>query len=225
MHAAAQRRGGASWSGGVLYHEAVIPAADRTARQSALLVVDVQNDFCPGGSLAVTGGDRVARSLNPYIEDALARGMPIYASRDWHPAVTNHFRIYGGEWPVHCVQDTDGARFHPDLRLPPTATIVTKGEHQDEADYSAFDGHTPDGTPLLADLRSKGITHVYIGGLTTDYCVRYSVRDGLAAGLKVTVLEDAIAGVNVHPGDAARAVAEMRERGAQVTALSGLLAS
>jgi nicotinamidase/pyrazinamidase len=185
--------------------------------RTALLVVDVQNDFCPGGALAVSGGDHVVAPLNTYIEDALARGWTIYASRDWHPKVTRHFRAYGGEWPIHCVQGTEGAQFHPGLRLPDSTIIVTKGEDPDRPGYSAFDGRTPDGTGLLADLRRRRIGHVYIGGLTTDYCVKHSALDALAAGLRVTVLGDAIAGVEVAPGDSERALAEVRARGADVT--------
>jgi len=191
--------------------------------KSALLVVDVQKDFCSGGALPVPGGDGVVAPLNRYIDDAVERGIPVYASRDWHPAVTNHFERYGGTWPVHCVQGTGGARFHPDLRLPQTSMVVSKGERPDRAGYSAFDGHTADGTPFLADLRRRAITHLYVGGLATDYCVKHSVLDALSAGLKVTLLEDATAGVDLHPGDSARALEHMREQGA-VVARAGSLA-
>jgi nicotinamidase/pyrazinamidase len=178
----------------------------------ALLIVDVQNDFCAGGALAVPDSARVVETLNGYLESAQQHGATIYASRDWHPAGTSHFE----EWPVHCVQQTPGARFHDDLRLPPGTIVVTKGDEPDEAGYSAFDGHTPDGTALETDLRNRGITHLVVGGLATDYCVRHSVLDGLAAGLEVTVLEDAVAGVDVNPGASARALAEMQDRGAAV---------
>ena len=191
------------------------PDADRWA----LLVVDVQNDFCDGGALAVPGSARAVQQLNGYIESARAHGAPIYASRDWHPAETTHFAKFGGTWPVHCVQQTPGASFHPDLRLPPETIVVTKGDDPSLAGYSAFDGRTPDGASLGADLRNRGITHLVVGGLATDYCVKHSVLDGLSAGLEVTVLENAIAGVDLTAGDSARALAEMRERGA--TVLSG----
>ena len=186
------------------------------AERRALLVVDVQNDFCTGGALAVPGSEHVIAHLNRSIEDAQRKRIAIYASRDWHPAVTNHFADYGGTWPVHCVQDSAGARFHPDLVLPPDTIVVTKGEDQRLPGYSAFDGHTDDGTSLGADLRARGITHLVVGGLATDYCVKHSVLDALSSGLQVTVLEDAIAGVDVHPGDSDQALKEMRERGAQV---------
>lgn len=182
--------------------------------RSALLIVDVQNDFCPRGALPVPHGDRVVPVLNRCIEEAVARAMPIFATRDWHPANTTHFKPFGGEWPVHCVQHTAGAQFHPDLHLPPSAVIVTKGERPDHPGYSAFDGHTPEGAPLMDELRKRGVTHLYVGGLATDYCVRHSVLDARAAGLGVTVIEEAIAGVDRQPGDSERAVAEMRTAGA-----------
>jgi nicotinamidase/pyrazinamidase len=182
--------------------------------KAALLVVDVQNDFCTGGALAVPGSDAVVEALNRHLQRAATAGTPIYASRDWHPARTSHFKDFGGEWPVHCVQNTSGAAFHPNLHLPPDTIVVTKGERDDAPGYSAFDGTTAGGGTLLDDLRCRGIEHLYVGGLATDYCVRASVLDALAAGLKVTLLEDAIAGVDVTPGDSLRALTEMRERGA-----------
>ena len=185
-------------------------------KDAGLLIVDVQNDFCSGGSLPVPNGDRVVSALNRYIDDAVAHGAVVYASRDWHPAVSTHFTPYGGPWPVHCVQGTAGARFHPSLRLPPTAIIVTKGEDPGSHGYSAFEGRTPDGKPFLAELRERGIDHLYVGGLATDYCVKQSVLDALSARLSVTILEDAVAGVDARPGDSLQAVIEMRERGAHV---------
>jgi nicotinamidase/pyrazinamidase len=154
--------------------------------------------------------------LNQYIDKAVAHGVPVYASRDWHPAVTNHFKPYGGPWPVHCVQGSHGARFHPDLRLPATAIVITKGESPDDPGYSAFEGRTSEGKPLLMELRERGIGHLYVGGLATDYCVKRSVLDGLSAGLQITILEDAIAGVD--PGDSTDAVVEMQKGGARAIA-------
>jgi nicotinamidase/pyrazinamidase len=190
----------------------VVPLSNR----SALLVVDVQKDFCPGGALAVPAGDRVVPALNRHIADAGARGWPVYASRDWHPPVTRHFQPYGGEWPPHCVQNTDGANFHHDLHLPESAIIVSKGQAADTHGYSALEGHTSDGRTLLSDLRERGIDHLYVGGLATDYCVKHSVLDARRAGLEVTVLADAIAGVDVKSGDSTRAMAEMRAAGAEI---------
>lgn len=181
---------------------------------SALLVVDVQNDFCTNGALAVPGSETVVIAMNRHISHAVTRGWPVYASRDWHPQETSHFKEFGGQWPVHCVQDSQGARFHPSLQLPDDVIIVTKGDRTDEAGYSAFEGRTPDGRPLIEDLRRRGIAHLYVGGLATDYCVRASALDGLRAGLRVTLLEDAVAGVDVTPGDSTRALDEMRGKGA-----------
>jgi nicotinamidase/pyrazinamidase len=193
--------------------------------ESALLVVDVQNDFCSGGALAVPGSDEVIDALNAYLGDAAARGFPVYASRDWHPEATAHFARFGGEWPEHCVAGSEGACFPERLRLPADSVIVSKGDRPDEAGYSAFEGHTDDGTLLLNHLRARGIRHVYIGGLATDYCVVQSVVDALSAGLEVTVLADAVAGIDVAAGDSARAVEAMRRRGARIRAGAGTLPS
>jgi nicotinamidase/pyrazinamidase len=186
--------------------------------RAALLVVDVQNDFCTGGALAVPGSERVTSALNRYIADARTRGMTIYASRDWHPAVTSHFAAYGGAWPVHCVQDTQGASFHPALALPHETVVITKGDAEDRAGYSAFEGRTADGVPFETDLRRRGITHLYVGGLATDYCVKHSVLDARRAGLEVTVLADAVSGVNRSPDDAADALEDMKAAGAGISA-------
>src|SRR5262245_26528928 len=126
-------------------------------RGSALLIVDVQNDFCPGGALPVSEGARVVTMLNRHIAEALARGWPVYASRDWHPAVTRHFRDYGGDWPPHCLQNTAGAAFRDDLHLPPSAIIITKGQDAESHGYSAFEGETPEGRSLLSDLNQRQI--------------------------------------------------------------------
>jgi nicotinamidase/pyrazinamidase len=190
--------------------------------RAALLIVDVQKDFCAGGTLTVPHSDHIVDVLNRYIDDAVDHGVTIYASRDWHPAVTTHFKPYGGPWPAHCVQGTDGARFQADLRLPLTSIVVSKGDDPDSAGYSAFEGRTSEGTPLLIDLHDRGIDHLYLGGLATDYCVKHTALAALAAGLSVTVLTDAIAGVDAQPGDSARALAEMREKGADVASGSCL---
>lgn len=185
--------------------------------RSALLVVDVQRDFCLGGALAVPDGDRVVPVLNRCLADAMHRGVPIYASRDWHPVATIHFKAYGGEWPPHCVQQTDGARFHQDLRLPPSTIVITKGDDPRLQGYSAFEGHTPDGRSLVDDLRERRIDRLYVGGLATDYCVLESVLDARRAGLRIAVLQDAVAGIDVRPGDADRAFAQMRDAGGELT--------
>lgn len=182
--------------------------------RKALVLVDVQNDFLPGGSLAVPEGDQIIPVLNRYIELFRRRGLPIYATRDWHPERTRHFQAYGGLWPPHCVQDTPGAQFHPDLALPPETIIVSKGMDPNEDSYSGFQGKTPEGLDFAEELRQRGIEHLYIGGVATDYCVRHTVLDARRAGFRVTVLEDAIRGVDLTPGDSERARQEMAEAGA-----------
>jgi nicotinamidase/pyrazinamidase len=186
------------------------------SRRPALLVVDVQRDFCPGGALAAEGGLRIMPALNRFLADAHAERVPVYASRDWHPAVTQHFQAYGGEWPPHCIQHTAGAEFHPELALPANTVVITKGEDPDQPGYSAFEGHTSDGWTLLEDLRSRSIDRLYVGGIATDYCVKQSVLDARRAGLGVTVLADAVTGIDVHPGDVSRAFMLMQEAGAEI---------
>jgi nicotinamidase/pyrazinamidase len=186
----------------------------------ALLVVDVQNDFCAGGALEVPQAERVLSPLNRYIAEAVHHHTLVYASRDWHPAVSSHFRQWGGPWPPHCVQGTPGARFHPDIHLPSTVIVITKGEDFASSGYSDVEGHTAEGAPFLEDLRARGISHLYVGGIATEYCVRYTVLDALAAGLDVTVLSDAIMGLDAE--DSERALAEMIEGGAQLAAGPGL---
>lgn len=188
--------------------ERIDPAFD------ALVVVDVQNDFCPGGALAVPDGDRVVPVLNRYIRRFAEAKAPVYASRDWHPPVTKHFKAGGGLWPPHCVQGTKGAEFHPALVLPPEAIVVSKGMDPDQDAYSCFQAQDPDGADFSVSLGERGVQRLLVGGLATDYCVRATVLDALHEGFRVVVLEDAIAAVNVEPGDGDRALAEMRAAGA-----------
>jgi nicotinamidase/pyrazinamidase len=177
----------------------------------ALIVVDVQNDFCPGGSLAVASGDEVVGPLNKLIKEFLDRGEPVYKTRDWHPEKTKHFAAYGGTWPVHCVQNTRGAEFHPDLLDDPRVTIVSKGFDESADGYSGFDG-----TRLAETLREEGVEEVWIGGLATDYCVKETVLGARREGFKVKALADAMRPVNVNPGDGEKAVAEMSAAGAEI---------
>ncbi len=184
-------------------------------KHAALIVVDVQRDFCPGGALPAQGCARILAAVNTHLEEAEALGLPIYASRDWHPAVTSHFKPYGGEWPPHCIQGSPGAAFHPDLALPTRTIIVSKGEDPAHPGYSAFDGHTSGGTPLADDLRHRDVMLLYVAGLTTEYCVKQTVLDAMRAGLRVVVLTDAIAGIDARPGDADRALTKMMAAGAE----------
>jgi nicotinamidase/pyrazinamidase len=184
--------------------------------RDALIVVDVQNDFCLGGSLAVPQGDAVVPVMNRYMQQATESGMAVFASRDWHPRETRHFAEFGGPWPVHCVQNTPGAEFHPQLRLPREARIVTTGTSIEDAGYSAFEGTLSDGASFPDELRRLGVRRVHVGGLAPDYCVRATVLDALAAGFETYLLQDASRPVDVSPGDGERAVGEMLAAGAQL---------
>ena len=181
-------------------------------KKKALIVVDVQNDFCPGGSLAVANGDEVVAPLNKLIKEFLDRGEPVFKSRDWHPATAKHFAAYGGVWPVHCVQNTPGAEFHKDLSNDPRITIISKGIDESADGYSAFDG-----TSLAQILHDEGVTEVWVGGLATDYCVKHTVLDALHQGFEVKALADSMRPVNIKPDDGALAIAEMRSAGAEIT--------
>ncbi|MFA5896635.1 MAG: bifunctional nicotinamidase/pyrazinamidase [Thermoplasmata archaeon] len=192
------------------------------SRKPALLVVDVQNDFCPGGSLAVPDGDTIVPKANRAIEIFLRRGLPVLATRDWHPRETKHFKEFGGAWPPHCVQRTKGARFHPDLRLPKETLILSKGMDPEQDSYSGFQAFSPNGRDLESVLRDLAIDELYICGLATDYCVRASTLDALRRGLRVTVLEDAIRGVDLKSGDSEMALKEMRTAGARFRETRGL---
>lgn len=180
-------------------------------KQKALIVVDVQNDFCPGGSLAVADGTAVVPPLNKLMKEFLDRGDPVFKTRDWHPAKTKHFKDYGGAWPVHCVQNTPGAEFHHDLIDDPRITIVAKGIDESADGYSGFDG-----TNLAKILREQGVAEVWVGGLATDYCVKETVLDALRAGFDVKALADAMLPVNKKPGDGEQAIEEMRAAGAEI---------
>jgi len=184
-----------------------------------LLVTDIQNDFLPGGRLAVAGGDEVVPVLNRYIDAFVAQGLPVFATRDWHPEGHCSFYAQGGPWPVHCVVGTPGAAFATTLKLPPDTTVISKATLQDQEAYSSFHG-----TDLDSRLRAAGIRRLFLGGLTTDYCVLNTVRDARQLGYDVLVLADAIRAVNVLPGDGQRAEEEMASLGARFITLSGLAA-
>ncbi|HEY6007206.1 MAG TPA: bifunctional nicotinamidase/pyrazinamidase [Geobacteraceae bacterium] len=187
--------------------------------RAVLLVVDMQVDFCPGGSLAVPGGDDIIPVINRYIEIFQHQGVPIFVSRDWHPPVTTHFKAYGGLWPSHCVQGSAGAQFHPLLRLPDDVTVISKGMDPHKDDYSTFHALSDAGYYLDDHLTGAGVTRIYICGLATDYCVRQSSLDALRAGYAVTVFTDAVKGVDLAPGDSQRALEEISRAGAELTDL------
>jgi nicotinamidase/pyrazinamidase len=181
-----------------------------TEKRRALIVVDVQNDFCPGGALAVAHGDEVVAPLNKLIDEFLQRGEPVFKTRDWHPEKTKHFAAYGGTWPVHCVQNTKGAEFHPELTNDMHIRVISKGLG-DEDSYSGFDG-----TDLGLQLQRLGVEEVWVGGLATDYCVKNTVLDALKEGFRVKALKDAMRAVEVNPGDGERAIEEMKNAGAEI---------
>ena len=187
----------------------------------ALIVVDVQNDFCPGGALAVSGGDAVVPLLNDYAARAANAGWLVLASRDWHPRQTVHFHDFGGPWPPHCIQHTPGAEFHPALQLPAETLVASKGMHGKDDGYSALEGVMPTGRGMLDELRARGVRRLHVGGLATDYCVRATVLGGLIASFEVYLLTDAVRAVDVRPGDGDRALAEMLAAGAHTVTLNG----
>lgn len=183
-------------------------------RGDAVLLVDPQNDFCPGGSLPVAEGDQVMPVLSAWAASAASAGIPVFVSRDWHPPRTSHFREQGGVWPPHCVQHTPGATFHESLRLPPGAVVVSKGMGETEDAYSAFQARDENGTMLADLLRERGVEHLYVMGLATDYCVKASTLGGIEAGFRVTVVQPGCRAVDLQPGDGRAALAAMQTAGA-----------
>jgi nicotinamidase/pyrazinamidase len=161
----------------------------------ALLIVDVQIDFCPGGALPIPEGDAVVPVLNRWIAAALVHGIPVYASRDWHPIGHPSFHERGGLWPPHCLQDSDGARFHPDLQLPPDTIKITKGVRFDQDQNSTFDQ-----TGLASDMRLRNIRRVWLGGLAQDVCVAATALDGRREGFEVVLIPDATRPVSPEGG-------------------------
>jgi nicotinamidase/pyrazinamidase len=175
----------------------------------ALVIVDVQNDFLPGGTLAVDQGSDILPVLNACIDLFRRKGLSIYASRDWHPASHCSFLAQGGTWPPHCIAGTSGAEFPAELALPETAIIVSKAVTENQDAYSAFQG-----THLADELRRDRKKRLFVGGLATDYCILNTVLDALKEGFRVVLLSDAIKAVNVRPGDGDAAVATMLQNGA-----------
>ena len=186
--------------------------------RTALIVVDVQNDFAdPAGSLSVAGGRAVVPHVNDAASEASSAGSLVVATQDWHPEATPHFAKDGGIWPVHCVARTWGAELHPDLRLPVDAPRVRKGANGEDG-YSGFTMRDPESgaetrTELEALLRARGIERVVVCGLATDYCVRATALDAVRLGFEVALVPDAIAAVNLDPADGERALAEMEAAG------------
>ena len=174
----------------------------------ALVIVDVQNDFCPGGALPVDGGDKVVPVLNRWIEAAVISHVPVYASRDWHPLDHISFKQEGGPWPPHCIQDSEGARFHHDLQLPDSVVKISKGVRFDHDQYSIFDA-----TGIADHFRLKHIKRLWVGGLAEDVCVLATVLDARRNDFEVVVIQNATRPVYAERGEAARQ--QMREAGAR----------
>ena len=188
--------------------------------RTALVVVDVQRDFCDGGTLAVVGADALVPKINAVIDAFSRASLPIFFTRDWHPSNHISFKAQGGPWPPHCVRGSQGAAFHPRLKVPPKAVVIDKGIEPDSEAYSGFQG-----TDLAKRLKENNVDEMVIGGLTTDYCVKETVLDALDCGLTVSVLEDCVRGVDQRAGDSDQALREMAAKGARLIQSSFVLAS
>jgi nicotinamidase/pyrazinamidase len=186
----------------------------------ALLVVDVQNDFCPGGALPVPDGDAVVPMLNSYARWFADAGLPVFASRDWHPPYSSHFATEGGRWPRHCIQNSEGARFHPDLRLPEGTVVISKGMDPRRDSYSVFQAIDENRQDFTTLLKCGGIRGLYVGGLATEHCVRCTVLEALDMGITVHLLVDAIRGID--QAASGKAIAQMIARGAIRTVFEDL---
>jgi len=179
----------------------------------ALIIGDVQVDFFPGGALPVQEGEQIIPILNDYV-NLFRKRNKVFAIRDWHPANHISFKENGGPWPPHCIQESEGARYHPDLNLPAEVETVSKGTNPTRESYSGFDG-----TDLSNRLRTSGISRVFVGGVATDYCVKHTVLDALTQNFDVVLLVDAIKGIEVQPRDSEFAVEKMILNGAKTAML------
>ena len=185
----------------------------------ALILVDIQNDFCPGGALAVSEGDRIV----PIVNRLISRLPLVISTQDWHPANHVSFKAQGGPWPPHCVQGSRGAELHPDLKTDTVAHYFRKASTPHKDDYSEFAGTDDKGRTLHEVLGEYGVKKLYVVGLATDYCVRETVLDGLQLGYEVYAVTDAMRGVNVNPADDKKALQEMERSGAQLVTSDELL--
>ncbi len=184
-------------------------AVPQPDRQSALVVVDLQNDFFPGGALGVQGANEMIPLVNEYIRLFHTRGFPVMATRDWHPPGHCSFTEQGGPWPVHCVQGSRGAQLHSDLVMPPGTLVISKGTDPKKDAYSGFEG-----TSLKDRFEDLGVKTLFVLGLATDYCVKHTVLDACKKGFRVVVIEDAIRGVEAQAGDSEKALQDMQASGA-----------
>ncbi len=182
----------------------------KTGEQDALVVVDMQKDFMPGGALPVPEGDTIIPTINRYIEIFEGRATPVFFTRDWHPQNHISFKGHGGIWPPHCVQNTEGAQFHPDLKIPSdNKFVISKGTSPDFDAYSGFQG-----TALESLLRERGVRRVFVCGVATDYCVKNTALGALNLGFGTFLLLDAVKGVDLQPGDSQKAIDHLLSKGA-----------
>jgi len=180
----------------------------RITRFDALIIVDMQRDFMPGGALPVPEADTIVPIINRYIQIFESRGATVVATRDWHPVNHISFTTRGGPWPPHCIQGTSGAEFHPDLALPENSIVVSKATDPDKEAYSGFDG-----TDLNSILRERGVKRIFVCGVATNYCVKATAIDGVKLGYTVIVLLDAVKGIDIPPGSVDKALNEMLDMG------------
>jgi nicotinamidase/pyrazinamidase len=185
---------------------------DPQFQESALILVDIQNDFCPGGALAVNEGDRIM----PIVNRLISRFPLVISTQDWHPANHISFKAQGGPWPGHCVQGTTGAELHPDLKTDTIALYFRKASSPDKDDYSEFAGKDEQGRSLDEVLKGLGVKKIYVVGLATDYCVLETVLDGIKNGYEVYAVTDAMRAVNVNPDDEEKALYRMASSGAHL---------
>lgn len=188
-----------------------MPHSIRFSHRDALLVIDVQNDFCPGGALPIPRGDAVVPVINDWIRSAEDASAPIFFSRDWHPKAHPSFASQGGPWPAHCVQDTPGAAFHPDLLIPEAVDIITKGVRFDQDQYSVFDQ-----TGFEHELKRRNLRRLIVGGLALDVCVKAGVLDALRMGFEIVLIPGGSQPVTEHGGR--EALDAMRSAGAELPA-------
>ncbi|MCS7244357.1 MAG: nicotinamidase [Candidatus Calescibacterium sp.] len=185
---------------------------------SALIVVDMQNDFLPGGSLEIPNSDTIIPVVNEYIKFFEARGLAVIYTRDWHPENHISFKENGGRWPRHCVQNTWGSEFHPQVYLPKNYLVISKAFYPDLEAYSGFQD-----TELNQKLNEMGIKNLFVCGVATDYCVLNTVLDAINLGYKVFLLIDAVKGVDLNPNDSEDAVKKMVSAGAELLVFEELL--
>jgi nicotinamidase-related amidase len=185
------------------------------SENDALIITDIQKDFCEKGALPVPAAEEIIPVINDYIKIFNKTKAKIFATRDWHPANHISFKQRGGSWPPHCVQDTEGAKFHPDLKLPITATILSKAIDPDKEAYSSFEG-----TTLEQQLKKQNVQRIFVGGLTAEYCVKTTILDAISLGFKAILLQDATRGLEQQVGDTEKALAEMTKNGAQKATLA-----